>query len=723
MPQQLIQYNITQNFTDSLFLNTMQKSFLLSLIAISVSATAQTSESPQPQDLEHVEVVSHRQPYRGNVPLIDTPQAIDRINADTLENEGITQFIDALALSPAIVQQNNSGGMFDSFAIRGFSGDENNPTGYLINGFNVRGYSGNRGTVNIQTIEVMKGPGSALYGQGEPGGTINVITKKPQFDEQGYVQATFGNFSKKQVEFDYTNAVTDNTAYRINGSYEDSDTYRDHVFYKNLTLNPSFIWNISNSTKVSYEAEILDQEKPLDRGVYVLNDDFDATEPDTFYGDIRDGAHEVKAFGHQLVVNHSLNRDWHLLAGLAYRDSSFEGQSSDTELSAGRQLLFSDPSILSRQRRERDYQAEDLSVRFEVSGDVELAGVVNNLLIGLDFYQYDLDTDYRRWRTDWGSGDTTYSINPNEQDYTIFRPEVSPTTLTSEKQKGLGFYAQNMIELTPSTSLLLGVRMDKFEQDILNRLNDATQSQDQTVYTPRAGLVYEVNDSFTLYTSYAEGFRPNPGLDSERNAFDPEETTSFEVGVKWENLAERFSGSLAVFDAEKTNMLTSAPNTGFSATLGKVESQGVEFQLTTELTASTSVDVAYAYTDAKTANEVNNLDWGVPIPKGSRLINVAEHAGHVSLNHYTQVMGKNTYFGATVLYVGDRLGETTDADYLLPSYTLVNLSASIDLTEQFTLKLDVNNALDEEYFIHSYHKLWTMPGSPRNYSASVRYQF
>ena len=154
----------------------MQKPFLLSLIAISVSATAQTSVSPQ-QDLEHVEVVSHRQPYRGNVPLIDTPQAIDRINADTLENEGITQFIDALALSPAIVQQNNSGGMFDSFAIRGFSGDENNPTGYLINGFNVRGYSGNRGTVNIQTIEVMKGPGSALYGQGEPGGTINVITK------------------------------------------------------------------------------------------------------------------------------------------------------------------------------------------------------------------------------------------------------------------------------------------------------------------------------------------------------------------------------------------------------------------------------------------------------------------------------------------------------------------------------------------------------------------
>lgn len=704
----------------------MNKHLLLSLFAISNSALAQDNinhTSDIPEDIERIEVKRLWQPYRGNVPLVETPQAIDRINADTLETEGITRFMEALELSPSIVRQNNSGGMFDSFAIRGFSGDENNPSGYLVNGFNSRGYNGNRSTANVETIEIMKGPGSALYGQGEPGGTINIITKKPQFDNQGYIQGTLGNYNKKQIEFDYTDGLNDDMAYRLNGSYEDSDTYRDHAFIESLHLNPSFLWNISDDTSLSYEMEVLDQKKPLDRGVYILDNDFDSVNAEDFYGDVRDGAHVVKALGHQLLLNHKLNNNWHLLAGLAYRDSSFKGQSSDTELSAGRQLVYTNPNLLSRQRRERDYQAEDLSTRFELSGELELGGFKNNVLIGLDYYQFDLNTDYSVWRTAWGSGDTTYAIDPNNPDYTLEQPAISPKTQTVEEQEGLGLYAQNLIELTEKAKLLVGFRVDNFKQEILNKISHETKEQEQTEVTPRIGFVYSLNDSINLYSSYAEGFRPNPGLDADRNAFDPEETTSFEVGAKWENIADRFSGSIAVFDAEKTNMLTSEPDTGLSATLGKVESQGIEFNLITELTDNTSVELAYSYTDARTANDVINSDWGVPIPKGSRLINVADHIGHLSLRHQTNFMGKETYLATTVNYVGDRLGETTDANYILPSYTLVNVSAVMDLNSQLSLKLDINNLFDEEYFENSYHKLWTMPGSPINYTASIKYQF
>ena len=136
-----------------------------------------------------------------------------------------------------------------------------------------------------------------------------------------------------------------------------------------------------------------------------------------------------------------------------------------------------------------------------------------------------------------------------------------------------------------------------------------------------------------------------------------------------------------------------------------------------------NLDIAYAYTDARTAKDLVDNDWGVPIPKGSRLINVAEHVGHVSLRHYTDIMGKEAYLGATVNYVGDRLGETTDPDYILPLYTLVNLSAAVDITSRVSVMLDVNNVFDEEYFESSYHKLWMMPGEPINFSASVKYQF
>ncbi|MEZ7206270.1 TonB-dependent siderophore receptor [Pseudoalteromonas sp. DY56-GL79] len=703
----------------------MNKKLLLSLILVANGTTAQESASNHSpsREIERIEIKQFRQPYRGNVPLIQTPQAVDTISSELLESESITRFMEALELTPSVVRQNNSGGMFDSFAIRGFSGDENNPSGYLVNGFNSRGYNGNRSTANIESIEVMKGPGSALYGQGEPGGTINIITKKPQFEEQGYIQATFGNYSKKQFEFDYTNSATKETAYRLNGAYEDSDTHRDHVSIKSLHLSPSVLWNISDDTSLSYEMEVLDQKKPLDRGVYILNNSFDDVNTDAFYGDIRDGAHQVEALGHQLMLNHRLSDDWHILTGFAYRDSSFKGVSSDTELSDGRQLIYTDASLLSRQRRARDYEALDVSARIELSGEIEFGSVKHNILVGVDHYNFDIDTDYKVWRTAWGEGDTTYSINPNNPDYTQTQPEPVLKTLTEESQKGLGIYAQNLIELTEKSKVLVGVRVDKFEQDILNLRSDEAQSQEQTEFTPRLGFIYNANDKVNLYTSYAEGFRPNPGLDSNRNAFEPEETKSFEIGAKWQGVADRFSGSIALFDAQKTNMLTAEPDTGLSATLGEVESQGIEFQLTTELTDETVLALAYTYTDAKTANDVINADWGVPIPKGSRLINIADHIGHVSLKHYTTFLGKESYLGATVNYVGDRLGETTDANFILPSYTLVNLSASVELNDKVSVKLDINNLFDKTYFENSYHKLWTMPGSPTTYSASVKYQF
>ena len=166
-----------------------------------------------------------------------------------------------------------------------------------------------------------------------------------------------------------------------------------------------------------------------------------------------------------------------------------------------------------------------------MSGDVEIAGFKNNLLIGTDLYNFHLDTDYRVWRTGWGSGDQTYSIDPNNPDYTQPQPMTSLKTYTAEKQDGLGFYLQDLIELNDHSKLLLGFRVDKFKQSILNKLSDNVQDKDQTEVTPRLGYVYELNQNVNLYTSYAEGFRPNPGLDSDRNAFDPEQTKSFEVGV------------------------------------------------------------------------------------------------------------------------------------------------------------------------------------------------
>src|SRR5690242_9346669 len=144
---------------------------------------AQTATTPtQTTPAGRIVITGLRQQYRGDVPLKDLPQSISVISDQMLKTVGVTRLDAALDLASGVNRQNNFGGIWDAFAIRGFAGDENLPSGVLVNGFNSgRGFGGPRDASNIDHIEVLKGPNSALFGRGEPGGTVNVITKKPLF--------------------------------------------------------------------------------------------------------------------------------------------------------------------------------------------------------------------------------------------------------------------------------------------------------------------------------------------------------------------------------------------------------------------------------------------------------------------------------------------------------------------------------------------------------------
>ena len=204
-----------------------------------ISMFAMAQESGSNQNLEEVIVLGQKQPYRGDVPLESLPQQVQIISSDMLGQLGEVEFQGALDMAGGVARQNSFGGLWDSFAIRGFAGDENLPSGYLINGFSGgRGYSGNRDTSNIETLEILKGPGSALYGRGEPGGTINLVTKKPQFEAQGHLNATVGNFDTQRFEADYTNHLSDSVAFRINGAYKDAGSFRDTIKTEKLDLTP-----------------------------------------------------------------------------------------------------------------------------------------------------------------------------------------------------------------------------------------------------------------------------------------------------------------------------------------------------------------------------------------------------------------------------------------------------------------------------------------------------
>ena len=165
------------------------------------------------------------------------------------------------------------------------------------------------------------------------------MTKKPQFEREGYVKASVGNYSTRRVEADYTNELSDSVAFRINGAYKDAGSFRDTIDTEKLDLTPSLLFLLSDKTSLNYELEILNQKTPFDRGIVAIDLDPKVVDVETFYGEPQDGPMTIKATGHQFLLQHELDSGWTVLAGLGYRDSSFEGLSSETELSGSRQIL------------------------------------------------------------------------------------------------------------------------------------------------------------------------------------------------------------------------------------------------------------------------------------------------------------------------------------------------------------------------------------------------
>lgn len=691
-------------------------------------ASAQTGAAPSAAELDAITVIGKRTPFRGGVPLQQQPVSAAVLSEEIISAVGATQLDSLLDLASGVARQNTFGGLWDSFAIRGFAGDENTPSGYLVNGFNAgRGFSGRRDASNLASVEILKGPGSALFGRAEPGGTINLITKKPLFRREGGIELSLGSFSTKRFAADITGPVSGSVAYRVNGAIEDAGSFRDEFSSRKLSLTPSLLLKLGPATTLGYEAEIVNQAAPFERGIVATAEGkLGAVPPSRFLGEPGDGDTKIKALGHQLVLNHDIAKGWSLLAGLGYRDSSFKGYSSDPELVTGRQPYYqADPTtrniLLSRQRRFRDFSAKDLSLRAEVSGRVETGAVTHHLLTGIDTYHFELDQIQDRFRPTLANPYGINVLNP------VYGQTRTPGAFTStlEDQKATGLYLQDQMDLSAALKLLLGVRLDRFEQKLQDRRANSTQNQNKSATSPRVGLVYAFTPTVSAYASCSKGFRPNSGQSAAGVAFDPETSESCEIGSKLQSADKGLSGTVALYRAKKSNILTADPvNAGFSLQAGEAESRGLEVDVSGRIAEDWLLNASYAYTDAKLTTSVLDVNFGTALPAGSRLINIPKNSANLLLiREFTLANGGQWSAGGGITYVGARLGETGVPSFQLPAYTLLSLMGTYAPNPKLKFLLNVHNATDRVYYPSSYARVWVAPGTPRSMTLRMQYQF
>ncbi|MDE2349408.1 MAG: TonB-dependent siderophore receptor [Gammaproteobacteria bacterium] len=677
--------------------------------------------------LNQVVVTAQKEFYRGDTPLEQLPQSVAVVSDSLLKVEGITRLDDALSLVSGIAPQNNFGGLWDAYAIRGFAGNENLPSGYLVNGFNWgRGFVGPRDMSDVERIEVIKGPDSALFGRGEPGGTVNIVTKKPLFHEQGYAALSGGSFQDYRAEGDFTGPLTSWLAGRINGAYENSHSFRNTVKWDKYVVTPSFFARLGDRTTLSYELELIRQAIPFDRGVVGRNDQLGIVPISTFLGEPGNGPTVVNVISHQLGLQHDLRHGWTLQLGLGALRSSLLGTGEDPELAASHNPFLQGGDILARRRRSRNYHSNDVVPRGEISGKISTGPLVHHVLFGADYDHLRLDEALNQYRPPFVTPTTTITqlngVNIFDPVYGNL-PPMKPFTNTLETDKDWGVYAHDQIDFGSKWNLHAGVRYDDFKQSLLDRIAASTSQQNVTSVSPDVGLVFKPIDNIELYTSYGKGFRPNTGQDAHGAAFQPEITRSYEAGVKFKTSGGWLNGTADVFKTDKTNVLTSDPaNPGFSLSVGAAESRGVELDLNGRLPAKFSYRFSYAYVDAYFSKPLLDPDFGRPLPAGTPLINVPKNSGSVMLARDFNVGEALVNAGGAVTYVSSQLGETGTTFYL-PSYTLVKVFGAVNLTEALQLSANVDNLFNKTYYLNSYAQLWVTPGAPRTFNVKATYRF
>lgn len=646
-----------------------------------------------------------------NMPMLDIPQVVNTVSDKVLEDQHATSLDEALYNVSNVVQTNTLGGTQDAFVRRGFGA--NRDGSIMTNGLRtVLPRSFNAAT---ERVEVLKGPASTLYGILDPGGLINVVTKRPETRFGGSISATSSSFGGGTGQIDVTGPI-DGTrlAYRLTGEYQDEDYWRNFGNERSTFIAPSLTWFGDDAT-VTVLYSHRDYKTPFDRGtIFDLNTkqpvDVDRKTRFDEPFNVTDGQSDLA----QLNAEYRLNSQW-----TAKFDYSFsQDKYSDNQA----RVMAYDAKTGNLTRRVDATQGSTQrmhSTRADLQGNVDIAGFYNEILTGVSYENYDLlRTDMMRCK--------------NVKDFNIYHPtygNLSKCTTVSAadsdqtlKQESYSAYAQDALYLTDKWIAVAGLRYQYYTQYAGKGrpFNVNTDSRDEQ-WTPKLGLVYKLTPSVSLFANYSQTFMPQSSIASYIGDLPPETSNAYEVGAKFD-LFDGITANIALFDIHKRNVLYNESVGGetIAKTAGRVRSQGVEVDLAGSLTENTNIIASYGYTDAKVLEDPDYA--GKPLP------NVPRHTGSLFLTYdIHNAIGGNTLTLGGGGHGVSRRSATNGADYYLPGYFVADAFMAYKMKLQYpvTLQVNVKNLFDKTYYTSSIatNNLGNQPGDPREVQFTVKMAF
>lgn len=678
----------------------------LAVSALSLQVSALELSEEEKENIEEIIVEGELSRYSAtkmDTPIFETARSISIEDQQQLLDKGVLELADAYVYAPGVTGQTYGfATRGDWVKVRGLDVPEYRDSLQALFG----NYNNTRSHVyTLEQVEILKGPSSVLYGQGSPGGLVNVVSKRPQDEAYREVVAEYGNFDRKQIATDLTGPLDaeGKFLYRMIALYRDSDTQIDHVKDDALVIAPSITWRPGMSTNITllgnyqdYDGQAGAQFLPT-YGTLLPAPNGEFMDPNVFLGEPEFDRYDTKTKSITLLADHDFNASWGMEATARYTKGEAAYNQAWAAFIGGNRYIDDEGNVM-RTFYKNVADSKQFAVDVRLRGEFSTGGLEHNVLVGVDYQDVTTDSDYY------------YAFAPAGYGINVFNPvygnvptdaELGPYFDNPEnKNQQVGFSIQDQIRVG-NLLVTLGLRGDKVDSD-----TGAATQEDEELSTS-IGLMYQLPGGFSPYASFSESFEPVVGTKFDGSAYAPQKGKQYEVGIKFQPEGTNALITASYFDIRQSNLLTADPDhPGFSVQEGNVDIKGFEFEALGSI-GDFTLEGNYSYLDTITT-------------AGFRLPSVPEHQASTWVTYRPQdvLVGFKAGFG--VRYMG---ASWDGADGLkTPSYTLADAMVGYE-TEQWDLSLNVRNLTNKQYFATCIARGDCFPGKDRTVVARLAVKF
>lgn len=724
----------------------------LGLLMISASFSAQMghksdNDTIRIQTIEDVNLHKTGNPNKAtplstksSLTVMENPQPIAIVTHEIIEQQQAKQLSDVIRNVNGIYITSARGGSQDSFGGRGFTFGNDNT---FKNGARVN--SGVFPEVSsLERVEVLKGANAMLYGNVGPGGIVNLITKKPRFDFGGSVGFNAGSWNSYKPMIDIYGPLSKNIAFRMNGTYEYAESFRDLVKSQKNYFNPSFLFNLSENTQLIVEGDYLYQHFTPDFGVGSVIDDATgisrlATEIDRkqFLGASWQYQTNQQATT-DIVLNHKFSSKWSLNAVASYQNYTKDYFSTERTTwaynSAKNNFSPEWKRPLGRNYTEQNYT----SLQINLNGEFKTGAISHKVLIGTDSDYGQADTYAYKFTNSAASSFGSIFLDKPSSTWT--NDGAMPDTYRSSRNriatKRFGLYVQDLINITKEFKVLAGVRWsyikndDTKVRDFITNLDSETAksgAQDHA-FSPKIGLIYNPNDNLSVFATYTNSFTPNAGFDEFDHSLKASIVDQYEVGIKKNLWNNAIAVNLTAYQINNTNAYTapylpSGALALYRVYAGNIRSRGVELDITGNPMKNLSLIGGASYNNAVYTKTPDN-----GFVEDQRLVRTPAFTANASAFYTFTTFAKGLKLGATAFYTGDRKAGWNDVKGQkqvtrmidVKGFTTVDISVGYSWS-RFSIQGKVGNLFDVlSYNVHENYSV--NPITPRNYYFTLTYK-